>query len=148
VIPISYHTLSKNRPGKGTFPFASHPFNLTLNNAPTQVYFSPNRGCTEVIIRKIDLAKKEILVQPYSFTSQPIAKDLLGAHKRGVKVQDVMVKSQRSKKYTSATFLANVGIPTYIDPAHFIAHNKVMVIDREIVIRWSFNFTRQLREKR
>jgi hypothetical protein len=27
----------------------SYPFNLTLNNTPTQVYFSPGGGCTAAI---------------------------------------------------------------------------------------------------
>jgi phosphatidylserine/phosphatidylglycerophosphate/cardiolipin synthase-like enzyme len=35
-----------------------------------------------------------------------------------------------------------MGIPTFIDSAHAIAHNKVIVIDRETVITGSFNFTK------
>ena len=50
-------------------------------------------------------------------------------------------------KYTSAAFLADMGIPTYIDSAHAIAHNKIMVIDRETVITGSFNFTKGAEEK-
>lgn len=42
----------------------------------------------------------------------------------------------------SATFLKNSHIPTYIDAKHAIAHNKIMIIDREIVITGSFNFTK------
>ncbi|MGA3083709.1 MAG: phospholipase D family protein [Thermodesulfobacteriota bacterium] len=123
-------------------PSLSYPLNLILNNTPVQVYFSPNGGAAEAIIQEIDQAKTEILVQAYTFTSQPIAKALLSAHKRGIKVQVILDKSQRSEKYTSASFMANVGIPTYIDDHHAIAHNKIMVIDRETVITGSFNFTR------
>jgi phosphatidylserine/phosphatidylglycerophosphate/cardiolipin synthase-like enzyme len=112
-------------------PSTSYPLNLTLSNTPTQLYFSPHGGCTEAIIREIDLAKTEILIQAFSFTSVPIAKALINDHKRGVKVQAILDKSQRSEKYTSASFLANVGIPTFIDAAHAIAHNKIMVIDRD-----------------
>ena len=128
-------------------PSLSYPFNLTLNNTPTQVYFSPRGGCTEAIISEIDHAKTEILVQAFSFTSVPIAKALINAHKRGVKVQAILDKSQKSVKYTSAAFLADMGIPTYIDSAHAIAHNKIMVIDRETVITGSFNFTKGAEEK-
>jgi phosphatidylserine/phosphatidylglycerophosphate/cardiolipin synthase-like enzyme len=120
---------------------------LTLNNAPTQVYFGPHGGCTEAIIAKIDNARSEILIQAYSFTSAPIAKALVQAHKRGVKVEAILDKSQRTEKYTSATFLANSGIPTFIDARHAIAHNKVMIIDGETVITGSFNFTKAAEEK-
>jgi phosphatidylserine/phosphatidylglycerophosphate/cardiolipin synthase-like enzyme len=125
----------------------SYATDLTLNNTPTQVYFSPKGGCTEAIISQIDKAKTEILVQAYSFTSAPIAKALLNTHKRGVKVEAILDKSQRREKYTSATFLANSGIPTFIDDRHAIAHNKIMIIDREIVITGSFNFTKAAEEK-
>lgn len=124
-----------------------HAADLTLNNTPTQVCFSPQGGCTEAIISQIDKAKTEILVQAYSFTSAPIAKALLNAHKRGVKVETILDKSQRREKYTSATFLANSGIPTFIDDRHAIAHNKIMVIDKETVITGSFNFTKAAEDK-
>jgi phosphatidylserine/phosphatidylglycerophosphate/cardiolipin synthase-like enzyme len=120
---------------------------ITLNNTPTQVYFSPRGGCTQAIIKEIDNAKSEILVQAYSFTSATIAKALTDAFKRGIKVQAILDKSQRSEKYTSATFLFNAGIPTYIDDKHAIAHNKVMIVDRETVITGSFNFTKAAEEK-
>ena len=125
----------------------SHAADLNLNNTPARVYFSPKGGCTEAIIKELDQAKTDILVQAYSFTSAPIAKALLNAHKRGVKVEAILDKSQRQEKYTSATFLVNSGIPTYIDDRHAIAHNKIMIIDRETVITGSFNFTKAAEEK-
>jgi phosphatidylserine/phosphatidylglycerophosphate/cardiolipin synthase-like enzyme len=111
-----------------------------------EVYFSPHGGCTEAIIRELNKAKMTILVQAYSFTSAPIAKALLNAHKRGVKVEVILDKSQRTQKYSSATFLYNAGIPTKIDAQHAIAHNKVMIIDGETVITGSFNFTKAAEE--
>lgn len=111
------------------------------------VYFSPNGGATEAIVTEINKAHREVLVQAYSFTSTPIAKALLAAHKRGVKVQAVLDKSQRKEKYTAATFLANAGIPVAIDDRHAIAHNKIMIIDRTVLITGSFNFTKAAEEK-
>ena len=79
-------------------------------------------------------------------TSALIAKALLNAHKRGGKVEVILDKSQRTDKYSSATFLFNAGIPTKIDAQHAIAHNKVMIIDGETVITGSFNFTKTAEE--
>jgi phosphatidylserine/phosphatidylglycerophosphate/cardiolipin synthase-like enzyme len=125
----------------------SYATDLTLDNTAVQVFFSPKGGCTEAIIHQIEGAKSEILVQAYSFTSGYIIKALLNAHKRGVKVEVILDKSQRTDKYTSATFLVNSGVPTYIDDIHAIAHNKIMIIDRETVITGSFNFTKSAEEK-
>jgi phosphatidylserine/phosphatidylglycerophosphate/cardiolipin synthase-like enzyme len=66
-----------------------------------------------------------LLVQVYSFTSAPIAKALLDAFKRGVRVDVILDSSNRTDKYSSADFLANQGVSTKIDAAHSIAHNKV-----------------------
>ena len=96
-----------------------------------EVYFSPHGGCTDATIRELTKAKSTVLVQAYSFTSAPIAKALLNAHKRGVKMEVILDKSQRTQKYSSATFLYNQRIPVKIDAQHAIAHNKVMIIDGE-----------------
>lgn len=51
-----------------------------------------------------------------------------------MKVSVLLDKSQRSEKYSSATFLLNEGIPPLIDAKHAIAHKKVMVIDAATVL--------------
>lgn len=112
-----------------------------------EVYFSPMGGATEAVVAEIGKAQEEVLVQAYSFTSTPIAKALLEAHKRGVKVEAVLDKSQLSERYTSATFLSNAGVPVLIDDKHAIAHNKIMIIDRSVLITGSFNFTKAAEEK-
>jgi len=106
-----------------------------------RVYFSPGGGCTVAILSEINQAKTEILIQAYSFTSQPIARALIQAKKRGVKIIAVLDKSNRTKKYSAATFLKNMEIPVYIDDKHAIAHNKIILIDNRVVITGSFNFT-------
>lgn len=114
--------------------------------ATWEVYFSPHGGCTEAIIREVGKAKISILVQAYIFTSAEIGKGILEAHKRGVKVQVILDKSQRKTQYAPADFFANAGIQTRIDSVHAIAHNKVMIIDGETVITGSFNFTKSAEE--
>ena len=110
-------------------------------SAQIAVYFSPSGGCTEAIVRELDRAHDTVLVQAYSFTSTPIARALVAAFRRNVKVEVILDKSQKTEKYSSADFLAHAGIPTKIDSMHAIAHNKVIIIDNEIVLTGSFNFT-------
>ncbi len=107
-----------------------------------QVYFSPHGGCTDAILRQINQAKDEILIQAYSFTSRPIARALIQAKNRGVRIIAVLDKSNQTQKYSAARFLQNMDIPVFIDNKHAIAHNKIMIIDKRVVITGSFNFTR------
>ena len=111
------------------------------------VYFSPRGGTTVAVVEEINAAKSEILIQAYSFTSVPIAKALVDAQKRGVKIVAVLDKSQRSARYTEADFIAHASIPVSIDAAHAIAHNKIIIIDQSTLITGSFNFTKAAEEK-
>ena len=111
------------------------------------VYFSPNGGCTQAILAEIANAKVSILMQAYIFESADIAKALVAAHKKGVKVEVILDRRQRKESYGIADFLANSGIPTRIDSAHAYAHNKVLVNDEETVITGSFNFTKSAEDK-
>lgn len=121
---------------------------LTLPaGTPVEVYFSPDGGAQDAVVREIGRARSWILVQAYSFTSAPIAKALVDAKARGVQVAAILDKSQRTEKYSGATFLKNAGIPVLIDYQPAIAHNKVMVIDGEMVITGSFNFTKAAEER-
>ena len=76
-----------------------------------------------------------------------VAKALVDAHKRGVKVLVVFDKSNETKQYSAATFLVNAGMQPRIDDQHAIAHSKVMVIDSATIITGSFNFTKAAEEK-
>ena len=133
-------------------PTLLFPTSIPLNTT-SQVFFSPNGGATTAIVDALNAAKQEILVQAYSFTSQPIANALVNAYKRNIKVEIILDKSQLTAKSSMLSYVANVkespgrpGIPTYIDSKHAIAHNKVMIIDRKTVITGSFNFTKSAEE--
>jgi phosphatidylserine/phosphatidylglycerophosphate/cardiolipin synthase-like enzyme len=114
---------------------------LVLDHAQVQVFFSPHGGCTEAVVAAVDGARRTVLVQAYSFTSQPIAGALKAAHDRGVDVRVILDKSQETDRRSDRAFLQAAGIPVWIDTVHGIAHSKVMVIDAATVITGSFNFT-------
>jgi phosphatidylserine/phosphatidylglycerophosphate/cardiolipin synthase-like enzyme len=116
---------------------------VKLDHTTLKVFFSPNGGCTDAIIQEIKNAKNEILVQAYSFTSKEIAKALLDAFKRHVKIQVILDQGQRTEKRSVASHLAKKGIPVYIDAKHSTSHNKLMIIDKSIVITGSLNYIKE-----
>jgi len=109
-------------------------------------HFSPKGRCTDTIVNEIGNANKEILVQAYSFTSEPIGNALINAHKRGVSIEIVLDKSQKSAKYSQMDEMISAGIPVYIDAKHAIAHNKIIIIDQETLLTGSFNFSKSAEE--
>ena len=111
------------------------------------VHFSPHGGCTEVVVHAVADAQRTVLVQAYSFTSHPIARALVAAHRRGVDVEVILDKSQQKDSRSAARVLVEGDIPVSIDEAHAIAHNKVIVIDGRTVLTGSFNFTEAAEER-
>lgn len=108
---------------------------------PVEVFFSPDGGCTDAIVKNIGEAQKSVLVQAYFFTSTPIAKALVEAKKRGLDVRVILDKSQITGNYSSADFLVHGGVPVWIDSQHAVAHNKVIILDDSTVLTGSFNYT-------
>lgn len=108
---------------------------------PPAVCFTPPENCIETIVRVLAEAQSTIKMQAYYFTAKKIAAALLDAHKRGVRVDVILDKSQRSIKYSMADFLVNQGMWVWIDAEHAIAHDKIIIIDGVRVLTGSYNFT-------
>ena len=51
-----------------------------------------------------------------------------------------MDKKKSRYKKSLRSRLVKDGIPVYADGEHFLYHNKVMIIDRSLVLTGSFNF--------
>jgi phosphatidylserine/phosphatidylglycerophosphate/cardiolipin synthase-like enzyme len=112
-----------------------------------EVFFSPKGGCTDAIIKELKAAKATVLVQAYWFTSPSIAKALVEAHKRGVKVEVILDRGRTEIDNEQADFIVQNDVPTFIDDKHTTAHSKVVIIDGQVVITGSFNFTDQAEEE-
>lgn len=130
--------------GALTLVFLMRSIHRQLGTLPSvAVYFSPKGGCADAVVREIDAARREIVVLAYSFSSKPIAEALIEAKKRGVHVDIVLDRSQEQEAYSDLPLFLQQGLAPLVDIHHAIAHNKVMVIDRRILITGSFNFTHQ-----
>ena len=105
--------------------------------------FSPKGGCQEAIVQELKKARREILVQAYSFTADPLTYGLVDAKKRGVNVDILLDKSNELERYSDLKIFLDQGVHPLVDHDHAIAHNKIMIIDQKVLITGSFNFTNQ-----
>jgi len=105
------------------------------------IYFTPPSDVAAAVIDVIDQSKAEVLVQAYGFTHNGIAHALVRAHGRGVQVKVLLdAKTDTTNRYVTDLLIAQQ-ILLRLDASHAIAHNKVIVVDEELVITGSFNFT-------
>ena len=126
-------------------PFSSKNSAIAASGT-VQVLFTPEEDATGQIVQAIESAKKQVLVQAFSFTSREIAQALVSARHHGVDVQVIADAEQMRKMDRSQVpKIAAGGVPVFVDSQHDSAHNKVMVIDagtaNPVVITGSFNFT-------
>ena len=110
------------------------------------VCFTPGEDCTARIVAAIGDARRDILVQAYSFTSPPIAEALVAAHRRRVRVRVIVDDGQLSERFALAARVDAAGVEVLVDDPPGIAHNKVIVVDGALVPTGSFNFSRSAQE--
>ena len=108
-----------------------------------EAYFSPKGGCQAAIVRELMQAKSEVLVQAYSFTADPLTFALVELKKAGVTVDIVLDKSNEIDRYSDLHFFIENNMDVKIDHEHAISHNKIIIIDKKVVITGSYNFTNQ-----
>jgi phosphatidylserine/phosphatidylglycerophosphate/cardiolipin synthase-like enzyme len=111
-----------------------------------QAAFTPGDAADRMIIGAIAGARREILVQAFTFTHRRIAAALIRARQRGVEVRVIADAQQAASVPGNALpALAAGGVEVFLDADHESAHNKAMVIDAgapdAAVITGSFNFT-------
>ncbi|HLW68498.1 MAG TPA: phospholipase D family protein [Gemmataceae bacterium] len=141
---LEYLLIGVGFTGAFTLRFVARWLGRHLYTVPTiHASFSPKGGCTEIIVNELRKARREILVQAYSFTCPDIAKALIDAKKRGVKVTILLDRSNEKETHSELAILAEHDLWPLIDAHHAIAHNKIMIIDRRTLLTGSFNFTRQ-----
>lgn len=114
-----------------------------------EALFAPGDKVARRIVELIDDAKHDIKVQAYSFTNSAITNALSAAKRRGVDVQVI----EDDGEYLNINGFSKIkldslkaaGAKIYLDGAHAIAHNKIMIIDantlQHAVITGSYNFT-------
>jgi len=115
--------------------------------AKTEVYFSLYDDPEAVIIKNIDGAEEFINVAMYTFTDVEIAQAILEARDRGIEIKIYLDHSQVKAKYSRSRYFVQNGIEVRISSNNYIMHNKFAVIDNQIVITGSYNWTASAGER-
>jgi phosphatidylserine/phosphatidylglycerophosphate/cardiolipin synthase-like enzyme len=115
---------------------------LTLADG-TQVenYFSTHDHPASHIVETLKLARKSIHFMAFSFTHAGIEQAMLERAAAGVEVSGVFEKTQTAAGHSAYAKLREARLPVYLDGNPRNMHHKVIVIDGEIVVVGSFNFS-------
>ena len=126
--------------------FDPNPSGILPARGTVEVLFTPEDDAEGAILRTLHGARKAIYVQAYLLTSRTLARALVAARERGVRVEVLADRDQTEKGDNSQIpQLAAAGIPVALEMRYAAAHNKIILVDPEgpesAVVTGSYNFT-------
>ncbi len=118
-----------------------HP-RLTVDGMPLEIYYSPDDHPEAILADLLQRARKSIYFLAYSFTSDPLAEAIQERAAAGVAVAGIMDAGQaRSNAGSDYDSFRAAGLDVRLDGEDGLMHNKVLIIDGEIAVVGSYNFT-------
>ncbi len=133
---VEDHFGSQKQPG------TPHPL-VNIDGSQVEVYFSPEDGTLDHILSAIKAANSSIYFLAYSFTSDELAAAIAERAAAGVTVKGVFDQDQyHSNAGTEYDTLHNAGLDVWLDGNPRLMHHKVIIIDGQVVITGSYNFSK------
>ncbi len=107
------------------------------------LFASPLAGQNIVqrLIDEIDAAEEQVLIAMYSFSDDDLGAAVIRAHQRGVDVYVLLDEGHETHMGRESPNLVAEGIPTAVEHQAGILHHRFVVIDRQIVITGSYDWS-------
>ena len=115
---------------------------VMVGNTRVEVFFSPDDGTLNHILALVEGAQESIDFLAFSFTSDDLAAALLEKSKAGLTIAGIFEEAQYySNIGTEFNLLLEAGLDVRLDGNPHNMHHKVFIIDQEVVITGSYNFS-------
>ncbi len=117
-----------------------HP-KIELDGVLIETHFEAEGDVRTRMMELIEEAEHSVYFMAFAFTDDDIAKAMIAAHRAGLDVRGVM--AGRNVRGIGSVFepMQQAGVGILPDGNPYTMHHKVMILDGEIVITGSYNFT-------
>lgn len=116
---------------------------ISIAGTDMEIYFSPDDGVAEYISEILNDAEKSIRFMAFSFTTDEFGEAIRYQAENGLTVAGVMEEQQvNSNIGTEYDFFKQAGLDVFLDGNEGQMHHKTMIVDGQIVITGSYNFSR------
>jgi len=120
-----------------TTPFTS----FTVEGIAFQNYFAPEDDVMEKVIKEVVNADDSIHFMAFSFTGNKLGEAMIDVMGEGVEISGIFESRGANTEYSECQTLLENGADVMLDGNPRTFHHKVIIIDGEIVIFGSFNFS-------
>jgi phosphatidylserine/phosphatidylglycerophosphate/cardiolipin synthase-like enzyme len=133
--------------GSDTLAATPNP-SLSIDGVTVETYFSPDDRVGRRILELLKGAQKSIYFMAFSLTTDDFGETIINKGRQGLAVAGVMDEGQ-VKSNTGGEFdkFKLASLPVYLDGNPSNMHHKVFIIDEEIVIFGSYNFSSSAEKK-
>ena len=113
---------------------------------PPEAFFSPGTDCLDRIVHRFKTARRSADVCVFTITDDRIARAMLDAHRRGVKLRLITDNDKAYDLGSDIREFEAAGISTKIDRTHAHMHHKFAIFDGNRLLNGSYNWTRSAAE--
>lgn len=114
---------------------------IRVGDAEISIHFSPQAGSQAATLAELGHAKSGVRFMVFAFTDRDIGNLLTKKIRAGVAVQGVFDQCQIDR-YSEYRWMTKNGAKTWQDGNQSLMHHKTMLVDDEVVITGSYNFTK------
>lgn len=144
-----YKEIQQGHFGKLNEGHDEKPAEVEVSKIRIKTLFAPDHNPEMEIMKQIAKAKNRVDFAIFTFAqSSGIDDQLVFAKKANIKINGALFSSQANQKWASTKILSDAGITFSIVPGEKAKgsrlrklHHKIMVIDEQLVITGSFNYT-------
>ena len=118
-----------------------------VHQSGNYAFFSPGNSCRSAIVSKMKAAKNSLKVCVFTISDNEIRDEILIAHKRGIAIKIISDNDKSFDAGSDIDFLSKKGIQIKIDQTTNHMHHKFCIVDNEVLITGSYNWTRSAAER-
>ncbi|MEO7841164.1 MAG: phospholipase D-like domain-containing protein [Anaerolineales bacterium] len=125
------------------------PPEVLVSNVRVKALFAPDHNPEMEIMKQIAKARERVDFAIFTFASSSgIDDQLVFAKQAGISIRGALFTSQANQAWSASDTLANAGLSLFFVPRTGLPepkprklHHKLMVIDKQLIIAGSFNYT-------
>ena len=115
------------------------------NETENRCYFSPGDDCENAIVSSIKNANHSVKICVFTISENVITNEIIAAKKRGVSVTIITDNDKLNDKGSDIRWLADEGVR--IDQSSSHMHHKFCIVDKEILLTGSYNWTKSAADR-
>jgi phosphatidylserine/phosphatidylglycerophosphate/cardiolipin synthase-like enzyme len=108
----------------------------------SRAYFSPGDACLSAILGLLGKARVSLDICVFTITDDRIARAILEAHARGVRVRVITDNDKQYDGGSDIERLRGAGIALKVDETEHHMHHKFALVDGTTLLNGSYNWTR------